>query len=72
MSDTQQEDVRGILNESRMTIHKHEMGAGDFQTLCGLTYHLEHGQLRMIQVKRAIGEFDADKCGRCFDDGRGY
>lgn len=72
MSNTQKEDVRGILNEARMTIHQHEMGAADLQTLCGLTYHLEHGQLRMIQVERAISEFDAEKCGRCFEEGRGY
>jgi hypothetical protein len=72
MSNIQQEDARGILNETRMTIHKHEMGAEEFQTLCGLTYHLEHGQLQTVQIGRAINEFDAEKCGRCFDEGRGY
>ncbi len=72
MDNIQQEDVRGILNETSMTIHKHEMGAADFQTVCGQTYHVEHGQLRMIRVKQATEEFDADKCGRCFEDGRGY
>jgi hypothetical protein len=72
MSNTTQEDVRGILNETSMTIHEHEMGAEDFQTLCGQTYHLDHEQLRTIQVERATEEFDAKKCGRCFEDGRGY
>jgi hypothetical protein len=72
MDNIQQEDVRGILNETSMTIHKHEMGAADFQTVCGQTYHVEHGQLRMIPVTQATEEFDADKCGRCFEDGRGY
>jgi hypothetical protein len=55
-----------------MTIHKHEMGAADFQTVCGQTYHVEHGQLRMVPVNQATDEHDADKCGRCFEDGRGY
>lgn len=72
MSNTEQEQVSGILNETSMTIHKHEMGAEDFQTLCGQTYHLEHEQLQRIQIKRASKQFDAEKCGRCFEDGRGY
>jgi hypothetical protein len=45
-----------------MTIHKHEMGAADFQTVCGQTYHIEHGQLRMIPIQQATDEFDATKC----------
>jgi hypothetical protein len=72
MSNIQQEDTRGILNETRMTIHKHEMGGEEFQTMCGLTYHLGHGQLQTVRIKRAIREFDAEKCGRCFEEGRGY
>jgi hypothetical protein len=72
MSNTQQEDVRGVLNETSRTIHKHEMGAEDYRTLCGQSYHLDRGQLRMIQVKQATERFDAEKCGRCFEDGRGY
>ncbi|MFB6228462.1 MAG: hypothetical protein ABEH88_07850 [Halobacteriales archaeon] len=72
MDTTRNEGVRGILNETSMTIHKHEMGAADFQTVCGQTYHVEHGQLRMIPVDQATEEHDADKCGRCFENGRGY
>jgi hypothetical protein len=72
MTNLQQEDVSGILNETSKTIHKHEGGAAEFQTLCGQTYHLDHGQLRMIQVERASKDFDAEKCGNCFEDGRGY
>lgn len=72
MSKTLREDESGILNETSMTIHKHAIGGGEFQTLCGQTYHLDRGQLRAIRVKRATEEFDAEKCGRCFEDGRGY
>ncbi len=72
MDSIQQSDARGILNETSMTIHKHEMGAADFQTVCGQTYHVERGQLRVIKVKQAIEEFGAAKCGGCFEDGRGY
>lgn len=71
-SSTQQEDVRGILNETSMTIHRHRTGAEGFQVSCGQTYHLNRGQLRAIQVERATEEFDVQKCGRCFEDGRGY
>lgn len=72
MSNTQQDDVRGILNETSMTIHKHETGTEGLRALCGQTYHLEHGQLRMIRVKQATETLDAEKCGRCFENGRGY
>jgi hypothetical protein len=72
MNSVQQENVRGILNETSMTVHKNDVGAADFHTLCGQTYHVEHGQLRMIQIEQATEEFNADKCGRCFEDGRGY
>ncbi len=72
MSNTRQENMSGILNETSMTIHKQEMGAEDFQTLCGQTYHLEQGQLQRIQVTRASEQLGAEKCGRCFEDGRGY
>jgi hypothetical protein len=72
MTNLQQEDVKGILNETSKTIHKHERGAAKFQTLCGQTYHLDHGQLRMIPVERATTDIDAEKCGNCFEDGRGY
>lgn len=72
MGTIQREDARGILNETAMTIHKRETGAEGFQTVCGQTCHLERGQLRKIRVEQATGELDADKCGRCFEDGRGY
>lgn len=72
MANIQREDERGILNETSKTIHKHRRGTGEFQTLCGQTYRLEHRQLREIEIAQATEEFDAEKCGRCFDDGRGY
>lgn len=72
MSNTQQEDVRGIMNETSKTIHKHEIGVGDYRTLCGQSYHLDREQLQIIQIKQATERFDAEKCGRCFDNGRGY
>lgn len=72
MSNTRQENVSGILNETSMTIHKQEMRAEDFQTLGGQTYHLEQGQLQRIQVARASEQLGAEKCGRCFEDGRRY
>jgi hypothetical protein len=71
MDSVQREDGRGVLNETSMTIHKHKIGAADLQTVCGQVYHIEHGQLRIVQVDEATQETDADKCGRCFEEGRG-
>ncbi len=62
----------GVLNETSMTIHKREAGTKGFTTLCGQSYHLDCGQLQKVQLNQAIKELNADKCGRCFEDGRGY
>lgn len=72
MEGIQRKEVRGVLNKTSMKIHKQEIGSADFQTVCGQTYHAEHGQLRMVQVKQATEESHAEKCVRCFEDGRGY
>jgi hypothetical protein len=72
MENARHEEVPGILNETSMTIHRHEMGAVEFRTACGQTYHVEHGQLREVPVDRATEELGARKCGRCFEEGRGY
>lgn len=72
MDNTQRKGVIGILNETRMTIHKRKTGGPDLQTLCGQTCHLNHEQLQNIQIRQAAEKLNADKCGSCFDDGRGY
>jgi len=60
------------LNERTKTVHKHEAGAPSLHTICGATYHLAGERLREVPVERAIADHDADKCGRCFEDGGGY
>ena len=72
MTTTRNEVERGVLNETTMTIHKHELGGTDLQTVCGHTYHVDPDRLRTILIGRATDEFDASKCGQCFEDGRGY
>lgn len=72
MNNIQRKDASGVLNETTMTIHKRKAGAAGLQTLCGQTYHLNHEQLRSIQIKQAAEILNADKCGNCFEDGRGY
>jgi hypothetical protein len=62
----------GVLNEHTKTVHKHETGAPDFHTVCGATYNLASDRLRTMPIERAVAEYDADKCGRCFDGGNGY
>jgi len=71
MNNTQRKDASGVLNETTMTVHKRKTGAAGLQTLCGQTYHLNHEQLRSIRIKQATKKLDVDKCGNCFEDGRG-
>lgn len=61
-----------ILNEPTKTVHKHEPGALDPHTECGVTYHVAPDQLRMLPLEQAATDYNASKCGRCFDDGGGY
>jgi len=72
MAKSQQGHVTGVLNKTSMTIHKRETGTEGFKTLCGQSYHLDRGQLQKIRVNEGIEERGAEKCGRCFEDGRGY
>lgn len=64
--------MNGVLNETTNKIHKYESGRSDFQTSCGATSHVAHEHLRLIPVERAVSDADANRCGRCFDDGGGY
>lgn len=72
MASVQREGVKGVLNETTMTVHKHEMGTAYLQTMCGHTHQVAHEQLRIVGIKRATEELGADKCGQCFEDGKGY
>jgi hypothetical protein len=60
------------MNEHTETVHKHEPGSPDLHTVCGATFHLDPDRLRTIPVERAVADYDADKCGRCFERGNGY
>ena len=64
--------MRGVLNETTRTVHKHQIGRSDFQTKCGATAHLSHNQLRLVSVERTVANSNVIKCGRCFDDAGGY
>jgi hypothetical protein len=64
--------VDGILNEYTNTIHRHQTGAPALHAACGVTHDLAVDQLRVISIERASTDYDADRCGRCFDDGGGY
>lgn len=61
-----------ILNECTMTVHKHESGSSDLHTVCGVTHHVSHDQLREVPVERAASDDSATKCGRCFEEGGSY
>jgi len=64
--------MHGVLNETTNKIHRHESGRSDFQTTCGATSHVAHDNLRLVPVERAVSDADANRCGRCFDDGGSY
>lgn len=67
-----------ILNELTETVHKYEAGSSELHAACGVTHHLAPDRLRgprklrRISLERASIDYDASKCGRCFDDGGGY
>lgn len=64
-------DMEGILNETTATVHKHETGTSPLETICGASNNLSAEQLRQVPVTGAV-DYDADRCGRCFDDAGGY
>jgi len=64
--------MKGVLNETTQTIHKHETGESAFGTECGATHQLSSENLHVVSVTSASAATDVDKCGRCFDGGGGY
>lgn len=61
-----------ILNETTMTLHKQELGLGEFETPCGHLSHVGQERLRIIGVPEITKEHSMSKCGQCFEDGGGY
>lgn len=64
--------MQGVLNEVTRTVHKHQMGASDFQTACGAIANVAHDNLRITPIDPEIDTTDASKCGRCFEGAGGY
>jgi len=62
----------GVLNEHTQTVHRHESGEPELHTVCGVSYTLDPEHLLAMPVEKAATDHDADRCGRCFDDGGGY
>jgi hypothetical protein len=61
-----------ILNETAMTLHKQELGLGEFQTSCGHLNHVGQEKLRIIGVPDVTKKHNTSKCGQCFEEGRRY
>lgn len=67
-----------VLNEATETVHRPDRAAAELDTACGVTHHLAPDlltgpeRLRAISLERAVIDYGASKCGRCFDDGGGY
>lgn len=64
--------TNGVLNETTGTIHKRETAGPGLETACGVTYNMPEDSLRAAEVGAAVDLRHTTKCGRCFDDGRGY
>ncbi|MFB6155424.1 MAG: hypothetical protein ABEJ22_05980 [Haloferacaceae archaeon] len=72
MTPTPNGGSNGVLNEATDTVHRHEPGAAEFETECGLTQHVESDHLRRIPLEQAVSSERTSKCGRCFPGEGGY
>ncbi len=61
-----------ILNEFTKTVHKRKLGSSDRHTVCGVTRLLAPDKFQPISIELAAVEYNANKCGRCFDGEGGY
>lgn len=57
-----------ILNETTMTLHKQDLGLGEFQTACGHLDHVGQEKLRIIGVPGSAEKNNMSKCERCFGE----
>ena len=64
--------MKGVLNETTRTVHRHEIGAEDLQAACGATTHLAPDNLRVVSVESTASDPNTLKCGRCFRGEGGY
>ena len=61
-----------VLNETTRTVHKRRSGPAVRHTVCGVTRTLDVENLRPISAELVSTQYDADRCGRCFDGAGGY
>ena len=64
--------MKGVLNETTQTVHKHLIGRSEYQTECGVTTHLSPDQLQVVSVESSLANSSVTRCGRCFTDAGGY
>lgn len=72
MGTVKDTEKSGILNETTMTLHRKEMGVGEFQTPCGHLHHVGQEKLRVVEIPSITKNYETGKCGQCFEDGGGY
>lgn len=63
--------MKVVVNQYTDTVHRHQGGSRDYETVCGATYHVEADHLHVRQVDKA-GRGETTKCGRCFEGAGGY
>ena len=64
--------MKGVLNERTETVHKKGVENPYSRTKCGATNDVSHNEIRAVLVQRAVDEYEACRCGRCFSDAGGY
>lgn len=63
--------MNALLNHATLTVHRKEAEREALEAVCGATTHVNADHLSETTVTEAI-DGDAEKCGRCFEDGGGY
>lgn len=72
MATTQNSGGSLILNEITMTLHKQELGLGEFQAACRQLDHVGQEKLRIIGVPDRIENHKISKCRQCFEQSGEY
>ena len=56
------------MNETTITLHKQELGLGEFQTGCGRLDHVGQEKLRIIGVPDVAKKDNITRCEQCFEE----
>lgn len=66
--------MKGLMNANTATVHKRDADASAPRSECGVVGSKEFtgGEVYEVEVEEAASRPSVARCGRCFEDGRGY